>query len=180
MSLERCTQGYVESRVSTSWLAREPRAVASETRTPRARVSLVSSLVRLASSRLARLSVRSYVRTYVRAYIRGTDVLRVFPPPLYHFRSGNLDVTAAVARSRTFVRSFIRWSEKRCVHCASLFAPGTSFSDTTLGPLPSPPPDPRTSIAYCLLHCIVSCARSPVPFFSSLFISLSFSLFFSS
>jgi len=67
VNLERCMRGHTESRVSTSWLAREPRVVASETRHP-------------ASACVTCLLARSFVRLSVRTYAR-TSVARVSTCP---------------------------------------------------------------------------------------------------
>jgi len=113
---------------------------------PRARVSLVCSLVRS--------SVCPSVRTHVHPW---HGCLRV-----PHFRSSYSIVVATI---RPYVRSFVRLG---AVHRAPLLAPGTSFSDTHLSS--------RTGIVCCLLQRIISpssfsLARArPFPF------SLSFSL----
>jgi len=112
-------EGTPSRGVSTSWLAREPRAVASETRHPASACVTCS----LACSLVCPL-VRSTVRPYVRAYVRGAGFLYV-SLPLSSSSSGNLH---RVVAARPFV------SSESGTFGAYLFAPGTSFSDTTLAP----------------------------------------------
>lgn len=100
------------ARVSTSWLAREPQAVASETRHP-ASACVICSFVRSLSRSFVRPSVRLYVRVYVLvARVR----LSVSATTVISFLSFFLPLFLVPDRDhRTSVHTFFRSSVWECV-----------------------------------------------------------------